>query len=204
MYQTVEESMRAHYKDPESKWDRKRFADDLEAGNVVPPQELRGDAVSNNGQCEWDKKKAFINLYKHGVSFEDASRAFEPASPPGYGIIYDDPTDDGTGLESFWGVDIRDKVLVRLPGGACYMIKVDREHVHSGRVRLISVQRVSEREVLRALQAHEVNSSVSVLARVAFASVASSPSNRRSPVIRADINRRIKAYENVRHLSSIM
>jgi uncharacterized DUF497 family protein len=190
--------------DPNDRGDRKKYVLELASGDIAPPEELRGDAVSANGQCEWDKKKAFINRYKHGVTFEEASVAFEDSLAPGYGIIYDDPTDNGSGLDSFWSVDIRDKVIARLPGGACYMIKAGREHVNSRRVRLISVQRVSEKEVMKAIKEHEINSSVSVLARVAFASVGWSPSNRRNPLVRADINRRIQAYENIRYLSSIM
>jgi hypothetical protein len=117
MFQTVEESMIAHGMNPKSRRGLREFISELESANIVPPQELRGDEVSDNGQCEWDKKKAFINLHKHGVSFEEASQIFEETLPHGYGVLYDDPTDNGTGLESFWGVDIRDKVLGRLPGG---------------------------------------------------------------------------------------
>jgi uncharacterized DUF497 family protein len=202
-FDTVEESMRFYLKDPNDKRALKIYASDLEAGDVGCPAELKGDAVSHNGQCEWDKKKAFINLYKHGVDFETASLAYSDDPPSGYGVIYDDPSDDGTGFESFWGIDIRDRVIARLGGNGYVMIKVDRDHVKSGRVRLISVQRVSEKEVLKAIQAHEINSSVSVLARVAVASYPRKPSTFRNPLIRAEIDRRIQAYENVRYLSSI-
>jgi uncharacterized DUF497 family protein len=202
--ETVEESMRAHYRDPSDKRDLKAYASELEAGDITPPLELQGDEVSLNGQCEWDKKKAFINLYKHGIGFETASLVYSPSPPSGYEIIYDDPTDDGTGFESFWGIDIRDKVLARLGGNGCVMIKVDRDYVNSKRIRLVSVQRVSEREVLKAIREHEVNSSVSVMVRVAVASHPRKPALFKNPLIKADINRRIQAYENIRYMASIM
>jgi uncharacterized DUF497 family protein len=175
----------------------------LESANIVPPQELRGDAVSANGQCEWDRKKAFINLYKHGVSFEEVSLVFSEKPPSGYGILYDDPTDDGTGLESFWGIDIRDKVVARLGGKGCVIVKIDREHVRSGRVRLISVKKASEKEVMKAIRAHEINSSVSVLLRVETALLRRHISATKHPEIVAEVKRRIRAYENIRYMSSI-
>lgn len=204
VYETVEEAMRADGRDPENRLEWNQYVIDLADGCVPVPQELRGDAVSSNGQCEWDKKKAFVNLYKHKVSFEDASKVFEPSLPPGYGIIYDDPLDDGTGLTSPWGLDIRNKVLARMPGGACYIILVDREHVQSGRVRLISVRRVSEQVVLEAIKAHETDSSVSVMARVVFWDFAErTPSSRKTPEFYQAVKSSIQAYENIRYLSSI-
>jgi uncharacterized DUF497 family protein len=188
--------------DPGSKASRKRYAASLESGDFVPPQELRGDAVSANGKCKWDKKKAFINLYKHGVSFEEASLVFGGKHLPGYEVLYDDPTDDGSGLEGFWGVDIRDKMVARLGGSGCVIIKVDREHVRSNRVRLISVQKVSEKDVMRAIQAHEINSSVSVTLRVEAATVGRYL--RPSSVVQAKVEQIVQAYENIRYLSSVM
>jgi hypothetical protein len=204
MFQTVEEAMRFYALDPHSKRRRKQYATGLESGDFVVPQELRGDEVSVNGQCEWDKKKAFINLHKHGVSFEDASLVFEESPPPGYGILYDDPQDNGFGLESFWGIDIRDKVVARFGGKGCVIVKVDREHVSSGRVRLISAHLVSEKDVVRAIRDHEINSSVSVVLRVEADTLGRYLGVSKTPEIEAEVKRRIQAYENIRYLSSIM
>jgi uncharacterized DUF497 family protein len=203
-FQTVEESMLFYDLDPSSKYWRKKYALSLESGDFGVPQELEGDAVSDNNQCEWDKKKAFINLYKHGVSFEDASLLFEETPPPGYEVVHDDPTDEGIGLESFWGIDVRDKMVARLGGKRYVIVKVDREHVDSGRVRLISVWKVPEKAVLKALKDHNLNSAVSVVLRVEASVLRRHVSASRNPEILAEVDRRIKAYENVRYLSSIM
>jgi hypothetical protein len=199
-FQTVEESMRYYCMDPSSKYWRKEFAFGLLAGDFVVPQELRGDEVSRNGTCEWHKIKAFTNLYRHGVSFEEASLAFDRSLHPGYGVVYADLSDDGDGLIPFWGVDIRDKVIARLPGGNCFMVKIDQEYISSGRARLLSAQWASEKAVLKALEAHEKDPFVSVLARVAFASVGWSLSNRRNRRVRANIHRRIQDYERLRRM----
>jgi uncharacterized DUF497 family protein len=203
-FQTVEEEMVYYSLDPNSNYWRKRFAENLESGEVGVPQELLGDDVSANGKCEWDKKKAFINRYKHGVSFDEASLVFAERPPAGYEVLFDDPHDKGSGLDSFWGIDIRDKMVVRLGGKACAIIKVDRNHVNSKRVRLISVQRVSEKEVMKALQAHSVNSSVSVVLRIEAAMLRRHLVVSENPEIAAEVKRRIQAYENIRYLSSIM
>jgi hypothetical protein len=203
-FQTVEEAMSADGYNSKSRLEFNQYVGDLEDGTATVPQELRGDVVSDNGQCEWDKKKAFVNLHKHKISFEEASKVFEPSLPYGYGILYDDPSDDGTGLNSPWGLDIRDKVLARMPNGACYIIKVDREHVHSGRVRLVSVRPVSEKVVLEAIKAHETNSSVSVIARAVFGDFAErvSPS-RKTPEFYVAIRSSLQSYENIRYLSDV-
>jgi uncharacterized DUF497 family protein len=203
-FDTVEESMRGHYMDPDDKREVKEYADALLAGDIASPLELRGDTISQNGACEWDKKKAFINKYKHGVTFEQASLAFSENPPPGYGVLYDDPNDDGTGFEAPWGIDIRDQVVARLGGSGCVMVKVDRDNVKSGRVRLISVRWVSEKEVMKAIQEHEINSSVSVLARAAVASHPYRSRAFKNKAIRSEVNRRIQVYENIRYLAHLM
>jgi hypothetical protein len=198
-FETVEESMRAHYLDPSRQKDLRVYASELEAGNFAKPKELAEDAVSANGKCEWDKKKAFINRYKHGISFESVSLAFSDPPPKGFEILYDDPNDDGTGLVSFWGVDIRDSVIARIGGKGCALVKVDREHTHSRRVRIITAYPLRERAVMEAIKAHELNSSVSVLARSVVGS-------RRglSASIRAAVDLKVKEYENIRRLTSLM
>jgi uncharacterized DUF497 family protein len=203
VFDTVEESMR-YYGFEDTRKGLGGYAGDLESGDVSCPGELRGDAVSQNGQCEWSKKKAFINEYKHGVSFEVASWLYSENPPPGYRILYDDPADNGEGLESLWGIDIRDTVVARLGGIGCFLVKVDREHVHSGRIRLISVRKVSEKAVVEAIKKHETNSSVSVLARVVVGTLGKKYiTSSESPVLE-EMNRRVLAYENVRYLARLM
>jgi uncharacterized DUF497 family protein len=199
-YQTVEEAMVAYGMDPKTRNGLKTFVSELVSNDVPTLQELRGDEVSKNGRCEWDKKKAFINLYKHGVSFEEASLIFEDNPPSGYGVLYDDPSDDGLGLESFWGIDIRDKMVARLGGKGCVIVKVDREHVHSGRVRLISVRKVSEKDVMLAIRDHEINSSVSVVLRVEAALFGKRMWASSGPKMVEGVQQQIQAYENIRFL----
>jgi uncharacterized DUF497 family protein len=198
VYETVEEVMVAYGMNPKTRHGLKTFALELVSDDVPTPQELRGDDISKNGQCEWDKKKAFINLHKHGVSFEEASLIFEANPPAGCGVLYDDPSDDGTGLESFWGIDIRDKVIGRLPSGACFIVKIDREHTNSSRVRLVSVRRVSEKDVVQAIRNHEANSSVSVVLRVEAADVRKHVVV--SSIMLEGVKQRIQEYENLRLL----
>ena len=59
-----------------------RILDERE-NNIFIADELLGDQKSKNGLCIWDRKKAFINKYKHGVKFETISRAFEVPPPSG-------------------------------------------------------------------------------------------------------------------------
>jgi hypothetical protein len=69
---------------------------------------------------------------------------------------------------------------------------------------LISVRKVSEKEVLKAIEEHSVNSSVSVLARVLVASFGPGFSLYRDPSIREEIAGKIQAYENIRYMASMM
>jgi uncharacterized DUF497 family protein len=197
-FETVEESMRFWGCEPTREGFMTYIAL-LESGDISPPLGLRGDEVSPDGECEWDKKKAFINLHKHGVSFRDISPLFSEKPPPGFWVLYDDPNDDGDGLESVWGHDIRDKVVAAINGQGYYLIKVDRDHVHSGRVRLISVWKVSKKVVDDAIRAHEINSSVSVLARVILGSFGRSVTDQ---AVLVEMNRRVQAYENIRYLTA--
>jgi hypothetical protein len=83
--------------DPDSRESYVLLADLLEEDSANCPVELQGDGVSSNGKCEWDKKKAFINLYKHEVSFEDVSRLYSPNPPAGYEVLFEDPDGSGSG-----------------------------------------------------------------------------------------------------------
>jgi uncharacterized DUF497 family protein len=204
VYPTVNEFLLAHHLDPKMEESRAALASMIEDGEAIPPLELQGNGVSSNGQCEWDKTKAFINQYKHGVSFEEVSLLYSERPPLGFKVIYDDPTDKGTGLGSVWGFDIRDWVVAKIGKRGCILVKVDREHTFSGRVRLISARPVSEKVALKAIQDHELNSSVSVTARVIFNSFGREYATSMGQMVRDELFSRIQAYENIRYLSSIM
>jgi uncharacterized DUF497 family protein len=203
-YETVDEFLLAHHMDPNLEESRAVLADMIEKKEVPPPAEISGEGVSLNGQCEWDETKAYINLYKHGVSFEEVSLLFSEVPPLGFEVLYDDPTDTGTGLGSIWGYDIRDWVVAKIGRRGCILVKVDREHTKSGRVRLISARPVSQKVAFRAIQDHELNSSVSVTARVIFNSFGREFNTVMGQPVRDELFSKIQAYENVRYLSSIM
>jgi uncharacterized DUF497 family protein len=176
----------------------------LDSSEVQCPLDLKGDDVSVNGQCEWDKKKAFINQYKHNVSFEEVSKLYSDPPPLGYAVLYDDPDDTGTEEGSFWGFDIRGWVVAKIGSRGCIIIQVDRSHTKSKRVRLISARPVSQKAALDAIHDHELNSSVSVTARVIFNSFGKASGSVEGQEIRDGLFRKIQAYENIRYLTSVM
>jgi uncharacterized DUF497 family protein len=201
--ETVEEFLRTHHLDPSVRESREILASMLEGGEVSCPLELRGDDISVNEQCEWDKKKAFINLYKHKISFEEVSKLYSTQPPPGYEVLYDDPTDTGTEEGSFWGFDIRDWVVAKIGAQGCIIIQVDRSHTVSGRVRLISARPVPQKAALDAIRDHELNSSVSVTARVIFNSFGGGSVSVAGRGAKSGLFRKIQAYENIRYLTAV-
>jgi hypothetical protein len=87
----IRETARSLGLDLENRSEHDSFVDMLDRGKVDPlPDELVGVAVSRNGLCQWYKKKAYINQWKHHVSFEQASRLFEDPLPEGCAIYYEE------------------------------------------------------------------------------------------------------------------
>jgi hypothetical protein len=86
----------------------------------------------------------------------------------------------------------------------CVLIQVDRSPIVPGRVRVVSVRKVPEKAVSDAIHAHELNSSVSVAARVIFNSYGRASTAKPGDEVRDGMFRKIQAYENIRYLSSIM
>ena len=136
-----------------------QYAELLDSGqkNVPVADELVGDAYSSNGKCVWHKKKAFINQYKHGVSFELISRVFEDPLPDGYRIL--DEVPDTTSAED------RDRVLAVIPPNHYVVVKLD---VKGNLVRLITAQNVDHRMAKRFMNQGLVQSSKSVIRSILF------------------------------------
>jgi uncharacterized DUF497 family protein len=135
----IEESMEYNGFDPSYADQWEDYADKLNQGFIrgEVPEDLQGDAISENGQCEWDKVKAFVNKWTHNITFEEVSKLFG-VSLPGYKIMGEVPNAYGTGRSSPSGVDWRDFVLAEIGKGRYAVIKVDRGNTSSGRIRLIS------------------------------------------------------------------
>jgi hypothetical protein len=151
---TIEESMEAHDLNPHNKGDVAEYARMLLSGELVHggvPEDLRGDAVSLNSLCEWDRKKAFANKAFHDVSFETVSKLFE-GNRPGFQVLFGDIDAQGSGKTSLWGKDVRDFVVAKIGGDNFYVVKVDREHTVSGRIRLVTAFRLKKDVVLRLLK----------------------------------------------------
>jgi hypothetical protein len=128
------------------------YADKLNQGFIRGeiPDELQGDAVSENGQCEWDKLKAFVNKWTHDITFEEVSKLFG-VSLPGYRIIGEMPNAYGTGVKSPSGLDLRDFVLAEIGKGRYAIIKVDRDYTVSDRIRLVSAFSLKPAEFEKAV-----------------------------------------------------
>jgi hypothetical protein len=161
---TIEESMADYGLDPRDKIDLAEYARMLRDGELMfgVPEELQGDAVSGNGLCEWSCKKAFANKVFHDVSFETVSKLFE-GERPGYRVLFGDIDSQGSWRASSWGEDVRDFIVARIGGNSFYVVKVDREHTVSGRVRLVTAFRLKSEDVLRLMRGRDgILSSVDV------------------------------------------
>jgi uncharacterized DUF497 family protein len=146
----------------------------LEEGSVNCPLELQGDAVSDNGRCEWDKKKAFINLHKHGISFDVVSLLYSPVPPSGYEVLFSDPDGSGAVGESVWGLDVRDFVVAKIGRKGCVLIRVSPDTILRGSVRLISARPVSQRVAMEVIQEREIKSSVEIFDQIFLQAIFSS------------------------------
>ena len=127
----------------------KQYAEMLDSGEVtLLADELKGDEVSKNKCCEWDRKKAFINEHKHGVSFEFISRLFEIPIPEGHFMFADRP-DSGSYGEN-------DRVIAKIGKDRYVVIKIDKS---SSVTRLISAYVVTRKQFERELSQHLIRSS---------------------------------------------
>ena len=115
----------------------KEYADLLDSrqGGVPIADELVGDQVSGTELCVWDRKKAFINKYKHGVSFEVVSRAFEEPPPPGYDLV--DREANSKGREGT-------KVYMRISSDRYVVIVIERE---GSKIRIISAKKYNRKKI---------------------------------------------------------
>jgi hypothetical protein len=83
-----------------------------------------------NGDFEWDNRKAVSNLRKHGVSFDQATLAFDDA----FGLIELDDSED-------YGED-RFTLIGRALGGILTVVYTERD----GRIRIISAREAHDYE----------------------------------------------------------
>ena len=120
----------------------KQYAELLDSKQKGIPvvKELIGDQVSQNGLCEWDKKKAFINKHKHNVEFETISIVFEEPPPDGCEIVKDIPDPNSGGRNN--------RVIVFLAPDVFLVITTEGS---GGLVRLISAREMSMGQVRREL-----------------------------------------------------
>jgi uncharacterized DUF497 family protein len=147
--------------DPDSRSDHGVFVEMLDSGKVASlPDELVGLAVSRNKRCQWYKKKAYINRWKHQVSFEFISRLFEDPPPSGFEVLYEEYDQRSTGMIGENADDERERLLVRIDPRHYVVVKIGQDFTRSGLVHLISARLANTKEVEAALRAREVNGSV--------------------------------------------
>jgi uncharacterized DUF497 family protein len=157
----IAESMGQYGLRRDNREDCRRYAILLEEGRVKPlPQDLAGLQVSRNRKCQWFKKKAFINQWKHQISFERVSHLFEDPLPPGFEIVYveEDPAGDEKQYEYYQ--DYRDRMLVKIDPKHYVVVKVDMEHTTSGLVHLVSARYANTAAVQDALRKRSISGSV--------------------------------------------
>jgi hypothetical protein len=152
--------------DPANKQDLKEFAVKIQADETHVPDDWVHIVISKNNKCEWFFVKDFINTQIHGISFERVSLLFGDESDLGDEILFADPEGTGSGVEYPWGVDLRDRLVAKIGGDHYFIIRVDYDHVKSGRIHLISAYSVSKKVVEAAIQEHSINSSVNILERI--------------------------------------
>jgi hypothetical protein len=152
--------------DPARSSDLKEFARKIRANETHVPDDWNKLVVSSNGKCEWFHAKDFINRQLHGMSFERVSLLFGDTLPSGDEVLFADPEGTGDGVERPWGYDFRGRVVAKIGGNHYFIIRVDFDHVKSGRIHLVSAYAVSRKVVEDAIQDHAVNSSVNILERI--------------------------------------
>jgi len=91
---------------------------------------LPAASISMNEEFEWDSKKAAGNLRKHGVSFEQATLAFEDA----FALIEQDNTED-------YG-EVRFILIGSALDGILTVVYTERNE----RIRIISAREASDYE----------------------------------------------------------
>jgi uncharacterized DUF497 family protein len=137
---------------PDNRQDHSVFVDMLDKDRVHPlPDELDGIQYSRNGKCQWYKKKAYVNRWKHGVSFEQVSRLFEDPLPSGYSILYEEWDPHSTGVSFGNYDDDRDRLIARIDPRHYVVVKVDPGSVRSGMVHILSARYADPKLIEKAL-----------------------------------------------------
>jgi len=136
----------------------RQYADllDTQQKNIPVADELVGIQVSLNGICDWDRKKAFVNLYKHGADFEEISLLFDEPLPDGW-ILIDDFVDVGSEGEN-------DRVYGFIPPSLFLVIKTQND---GGLVRLISARGTTKAALRKDLDRQYVKSSNRIFMAIA-------------------------------------
>ena len=117
------------------------------------PDELKGLEISRNNKCEWFKKKNFINIYKHGITFQSVSNYFDDDKP---GKFFESPEHPagGDGLDKKYYVDSRSWLVINMDH-SYVLVLVDKSLTKSGLVHLISARKASTADVERAYQSFD-------------------------------------------------
>ena len=124
----------------------------LDSGQKGVPvaDELVGDEISSNGLCVWDRKKAFINNYKHKVSFRVISRVFENPPPPGCEIVNEEANTLGRQ---------GNKVYVKISASKYVVITIENA---GAEIRLVSAWKAVRKQAYSGLEIMEEPTSKSL------------------------------------------
>ena len=98
--------------------------------SIGPLTALMVSSIFMNNDFEWDNTKAVTNLRKHGVSFDQATLAFEDA----FALVEQDDTED-------YG-EQRLLLIGRALGVILVVVYTERD----GRIRIISAREASDYE----------------------------------------------------------